>query len=1058
MRRQLFLLLALMVLWAEAGAQEFGQNKVHYKHFDWYFIQSDHFDIYFTRGGEYLANFTASVAESSLASIQKSFRYQIDARIPIIVYNSHNDFQQTNVVSEYLPEGVGGVTELFKNRVVIPFEGSYSQFRHVIHHELVHAVMNEMFYGGSLQSIIANNIQLQFPLWFTEGLAEYESTGGMNTSEDMFMRDVTVHEHLPPIQYLDGYYAYRGGQSIWWYISQKYGEQKVGEILNRIKGSRSVEQGFRGALGLSTKELGERWMKELKKIYWPDVANRESPSDYARRLTNHVEEGNFYNSSPALSPQGDKLAFISDRSGYFDVYLMSTIDGKIIKRLVKGNRTNNFEELHLLTPGLTWSPDGKRIAIAVKAGPHDAIFLIDVNSGEEEELTFDLDGIYSVSWSPKGDKLTFVGQKLQQSDIYVYDLDTKQLTNLTDDLFSDAEPSWSPDGSVIYFASDRRDEIDPQRVPKDFEMWEFHYGQLDLYSVDVATRRIQRLTDLPESDETSPVASPDGKKLLYVSDANGINNLYELDLSTGASRPITNSLTGVFQLSLSQDGSKLAFTSMINGGFDLFLLRSPFEPHLAGSVKELALTQFRLQELARKKEGAEVATVSSKVAASKPISVADKLVAIASPKDTSQATMESARIDLQNYVFGQPIRRDTTEALLRKEMFHPVGNRDSSGNYRIYKYKLNFSPDIIYGNAAYTTFYGIQGSTIMAFSDMLGDHQIYLLTNLLIDLKNSDYAIQYLYLPTRINWGFQAFHTARFLLLFDPLSYTGYSLYRFRMYGGGISASYPFSRFRRIDFGLMWLNLLRENLDNTLEPGEHRSLLLPTLSYVHDNTLWGFTSPINGSRSDLSIYGTPKLGSHQGIQFATVTLDYRTYVNFGGPTQPYVLAARFFGGGSFGANAQKFFIGGVEGWINRQFAGGEIPIQTVEDFVFLTPVLPLRGYDYNQQIGTKAALLNLEFRYPLIRYLVAGPLPISFQNITGVFFVDVGSAWSAWKEYKAFERDASGSVRARDLLTGIGLGVRIFLFYFPLRFDVAWAYDYNTFSPPRYYFSLAGDF
>ena len=85
-----------------------------------------------------------------------------------MVYNSHNDFQQTNVISEYLEEGIGGVTELFKNRMVIPFEGNYRMYRHVIHHEMVHAVLNDMFYGGSIQSIISNNIRLQLPMWFNE--------------------------------------------------------------------------------------------------------------------------------------------------------------------------------------------------------------------------------------------------------------------------------------------------------------------------------------------------------------------------------------------------------------------------------------------------------------------------------------------------------------------------------------------------------------------------------------------------------------------------------------------------------------------------------------------------------------------------------------------------------------------------------------------------------------------------------------------------------------------------------------------------------------------------
>ena len=115
--------------------------------------------------------------------------------IPLIVYNSHNDFQQTNVIDEYMEEGIGGVTELFKNRVVVPFEGDYKKFRHVIHHELVHAVMNDMFYGGSIQSIISNNISLQLPLWFNEGWRNTRRSS-WDTNSDMFLRDATVHEYL----------------------------------------------------------------------------------------------------------------------------------------------------------------------------------------------------------------------------------------------------------------------------------------------------------------------------------------------------------------------------------------------------------------------------------------------------------------------------------------------------------------------------------------------------------------------------------------------------------------------------------------------------------------------------------------------------------------------------------------------------------------------------------------------------------------------------------------------------------------------------------------------
>src|SRR3990170_5545382 len=126
---------------------QFGKNKVQYKDFTWYYIQSDHFDIYFSQKGAQLAEFTSKAAEDALKSIEKSFNYKINNRIAIIVYNSTNDFQETNTTDEYLSEGIEGFTEIFKNRVVIQFMGSYKDFRHLIHHELVHGVMNDMFYG-----------------------------------------------------------------------------------------------------------------------------------------------------------------------------------------------------------------------------------------------------------------------------------------------------------------------------------------------------------------------------------------------------------------------------------------------------------------------------------------------------------------------------------------------------------------------------------------------------------------------------------------------------------------------------------------------------------------------------------------------------------------------------------------------------------------------------------------------------------------------------------------------------------------------------------------------
>jgi Tol biopolymer transport system component len=1044
-----------------AQLDQFGQNKIQYKNFDWYFIQSKHFDIYFYPQEYYIAEFAAHAAEAAYAHHSALFHYDITNRIPIIVYDSHDDWQQTNVVSEYLEEGVGGVTEQFKNRVVVPFEGSYQLFRHVIAHELVHAIFNDMFYGGSVQSMIANNIMLQLPMWFNEGMAEYASLG-WEMNSDMFMLDATVNEYIVPIDQLNGYFAYRGGQSIWWYIANRYGEQKIAEILSRIRSTRSVEQGFRSALGISLKELSKRWIQEQKIMYWPDVALFKRPEDFAKRLTDHKEMGNFYNTSPAISPQGDKIALISDKDDYMSIYLMNADNGKFIKKLVDGQTTKNFEELHLLTPALSWSPDGKKVAIAVKSGSHDAINIIDVQTDKVQEIPFrNLQGVFSVAWSPDGDRLAFVGDNNTQSDIYVYDLKNKVLANLTDDIFSDSDPSWSPDGKTIYFVSDRGDHLNTNEIPKNFKMWDYDFNRAHIYSIDVATRMIKQLTFSEIGEDTYPVAAPDGKHLYYVSDRTGISNLYYMDLATDSSRPVTNSISGIYQFSISKDGSRLAFSALENGGFDVFLLKNPSD-HLLTDA-QVPLTAFAKQLLSKfavstKKE--ETASESER---------SSQLIEKNKPASSDTATIDSSKVknlygkdiqvDLSNYVFGKASNADSLfSAPNFNDNFNIKGNIDSAGDYIAQKYKVNFTPDIIYGNAGYNTFFGVEGSTVMAFSDMLGNHQIYLLTNLLIDLKNSDYAFEYDNLSSRLNYSIQGLHIARFLYLTSP--YDGlYDLYRFQSYGVTLGTSYPFDKFNRLESSVAWMSLTRENLDNTFEPSQDMNLVVPTVRYVHDNSFFGYIAPINGTRYYLSLYGTPKLGS-QGISFATALLDYRDYIKLFGTF--YTFAWRVFAGTSIGANPQEFFIGGTENWINAKFDGDFLPIRNAQDLEFLTPVVPMRGYDYNAKFGNNFSLVNMEFRFPMLGFLQAGPLPL-FESLFGTAFIDVGSAWGYdwygnYVKFQPFDHNADGNLETRDLLVGTGVGVRMAIFGFLLRLDIGWAYRIANFSPPHYYFSLGYDY
>jgi len=1040
---------------------QFGQNKVQFNEYDWYFIQTKHFDIYFSLDGSEIAEFTAKVAEESLADLESDLDYEINSRISLIVYNSHNDFAETNTSDSYISQGIGGFTEPFKNRVVFPFEGSYQKFEHVIHHELVHAVMRDMLYGGTVQNIIAKGISLQLPLWYHEGMAEYLASE-WETNSDMFIRDAIINEYLPDIERLDGYFAYRGGQSLFYYIASQYGPKKVGEMLSKIRGAGDLESGLKASIGLTLEELNTRWKKDLKRTYWPEIAYRKDPSEMAKQLTENKKTGGFYNTSPAISPQGDKIAFISDRDIFLNVYIMNSFDGKVIKQVVESGLTNDFEELNLLYPSLTWAPDNKRIALSVKRKGFDRIYVIDTDTEEETLLDFELPGIESVSWSPDGEKIVFNGSNSSQSDLYVFEFTTKTLRNITNDMFSEDSPVWGPDSKNLYFSSDRGDFVNPYMIPEDFEMSLHNYNQTDLYKFSFQDEKVYRLTDWALSSEKSPVINPEGTEMLFVSDYNGIDNIFKLKLmydSTAADpylsekpAPITNSLNGLNQLSLSKDGKKLVFGALYNSGYNIFLLNNPFElKTIDGGIKMTAY----MEELVSGKKGnifSDSVLTNDEIVykdSSSQTTEGENFIFTGQYENVEDSTNRAETSKYRNFVFGEDIASDSSNGELSgADLF--VENLDSNGNYLLNKYKVSFSPDLIYANAGYSTFYGLLGTTVLSFSDVLGNHRLIGVTSLQVDLKNSDYGLAYYYLAKKIDYGVEAFHTARFVYL----SNMGKAyLHRFRNYGLILSASLPLSRFYRFESALSYLNVSAENLDDITQKNETVTYLIPSLSFAHDNTLFGYYSPIQGSRYNIGILGNPGFGESKR-SFYSITFDYRKYMRFWYDNS---FVIRFSGGYSGGANPQNFFLGGVDSWSNRSFSSGEIPIRSASDFAFLSPALPMRGYDYAAQVGTKYSLLNLELRMPIIRALLTGPLPILFQNILGNMFIDAGSAWSNNKQLQLFAKDEYGNLITKDLLLGMGYGFRWYLIFL-WKLDIAWSFDMQHFSLPKYYLSIGLDF
>ena len=585
-KKTLLLFLLIMLAGGLVFGQDkyFGKNKVQYKQFEWQYIQTRHFDIYFADQMYETAKFASTALESAYVIVSEQLNYDLSRRVPVFIYNSPNDFQQTNIISSILPEGVGGFTEAFKNRIAIPFNGSTEDFRHVLHHELTHAITYDMLFGNMFSSLLSRQRLFDLPLWFAEGYAEYSSRYGWDYYADMVVRDATINNYLAPPEYLGGYLAYKQGQAMINYIVENYGEQKLGEFLSKGKVLLTSNKALKATAGIDQKNLYEDFSKEMKRRYWPEIAKRKEPGEIAKALTDHTKDGSGFNGNPIFSPKGDRLAIFSDRSDYTEVYLISAIDGKVIDRLVKAERSGDLESLHSYLSGITFSPDGEKIAFVVKTKGRDALYFLTVRDKKiYKRKKFDFNSILEPVWSPDGKKILFSALDGRKRDVIMYDIENDITRHLKNDTFDDVEPSWFPDSRRIAFSSNRphpENEFilgNPDYTPDDSLDWwtiysKFEYANYNLFMADLETDEIKPILCGPGQNR-SPEVAPDGERVVFVSNRNGIDNLYITLMDGSSTFAVTDVLTGVDNPSWSPDGDRIAFSSFSKGGFDIYMLK-----------------------------------------------------------------------------------------------------------------------------------------------------------------------------------------------------------------------------------------------------------------------------------------------------------------------------------------------------------------------------------------------------------------------------------------------------------------------------------------------------
>jgi Tol biopolymer transport system component len=951
--------LAVAATSAPASAQYFGRNKVHYQTFKFEVLKTDHFDLYFYPAEREGIEIAARLAERWNARLERTLGHELRGRQPLILYASHTDFEQTNTIAGEIGEGTGGVTEGLRRRIILPLGGPLADSDHVIGHELVHAFQFDMTTTPDMGPGETGASRL--PLWFIEGMAEYLSIGPVDAHTAMWLRDAAREERLPEIEDLDNprYFPYRWGQAFWAYVAGRWGDDVVADMLTTAAATGSVDKAIEQILAIDAKALSADWHAAIRQMYGPVLNATVTPAETGRLVLGGRESGSDLNVGPSISPDGRWVAFLSERSLFsIELYIAELSTGRIVRKLTSTATDPHFSSIQFIYSAGAWDSASRRLAVATVANGKPTLAIFEAETGKlTREITVTgVDEIRNPTWAPDGHAIAFSGMSQGLTDLFAYDLNANTLRQLTDDAFADVHPAWSPDGKRIAFATDRySSQLDTLAI-----------GAYRLALFDLATSAIEPVQAFLAGKHINPQWAPDGRSLYFISDHDGISNLYRVALAAGAAAPVqmTKVSTGI---------------SGISGS----------SPALSVSAKSGAVA-FTVYDAGRY----QIHTLDP----SHVLPDGEAIPANAAALPPAERTASDVAAVLDDPTFGLP-----EAAAYPTEPYRPRLSLEGIAQ-----------PSVGLGVSRFGTTLG--GGLSLYFTDMLGDHV--LVTNLQLSstfgngssFKDFGAQVAYINQAQRWNWGItggqipylsggyqsQISRQGNDLIQTDQMI-----IYRQTERSASGLLAYPFDRSRRIEFqgGATQISfdqvvntqsyslrsgVLYENNTETTSIAPSLTLATSSAAFVVDTSTFGATSPVQGQR--LRLEATPTFGT---LNFTGLLADYRRYEM---PVSFYTIASRVMHYGRYGRGGEDTrlfptYIGYpnlVRGYDVNSFDASEC----IADGTSSCPAI-------DRLLGSRMLVGNLEFRFPLLRPFgvttnMYGPLPIEVA-----LFADGGVAWNS---------------------------------------------------------------
>jgi hypothetical protein len=563
-----------------------GRNNVRYLDFDWH-----HYDFLDDRGVGGVrfyyypreidvARIAAGLVREQYELLAKKFNYRPTSRVPYFLYNSHREFENTNVFQ--VDEDVLGVTSPLDLRMALPFWGEINLFRQVSTHEMTHQFQIQKMAERAAAAGVESPIN-RMPLWFTEGLAEYYSHDGVDLETDMFGRDILLNPrpdkgYAVPDFWDDSrpsyVYTYKLGQIRVAFLADQYGEAILQTIIDQsprlsLGGPLSVfsedeQQTFKGLVARVTREkpdaIAEHFGAWLRRRYLPGYLGTRQEPPAISQVDLEGEPDAF-----SAAPDGETLLYrsVERDNGRAHLFLADRRERKSAVEVV-ADGVPGIESLYPVLRSVS-AVTGGQLTFIARNGPADTLFIVpytrrkhghhvELSLGTRREIELSGSGLIEAgdpAFAPDGKRIAFFGlDRLGRIDIWTADIKSGRTTRITQDPHAERDLNWSEESPATYGVPIMPGGGHDGTIL--FTSDETENRHFNLYALDPATGERHRLTNEP-CDERAPYGLGPGR-LVFASNAQGKMDLHLFDASTGTIKRITDFATGLTAPAPGPDG------------------------------------------------------------------------------------------------------------------------------------------------------------------------------------------------------------------------------------------------------------------------------------------------------------------------------------------------------------------------------------------------------------------------------------------------------------------------------------------------------------------------